>query len=57
MNKPLISVIMSVRNSVNTIHNSITCILNQSYSNFEFIIIDDCSEDKTFEIPKYRSFI
>ena len=55
MNNPLISVIMSVRNSVSTIESSVNCILNQSYGNFEFIIIDDSSEDKTYEILKKYS--
>lgn len=49
---PLISTIMSVYNSENTIENSIKSILNQSFENFEFIIVDDCSTDSSIEIIK-----
>lgn len=45
-----ISVIMGVYNSENTIANSIESIINQSYTNFEFIICDDGSTDKTYDI-------
>lgn len=47
-----ISVIMSVYNSEETVANSIVSILNQSYTNFEFLIVDDASTDSTFEICK-----
>jgi glycosyltransferase involved in cell wall biosynthesis len=43
--KNLISVIMPVYNRENYLDDSIQSILKQSYSNFEFIIIDDCSTD------------
>lgn len=52
MNDKLISVIMSVRNAELTLEDSIFSILNQSYRNIEFLIMDDASEDKTFEILK-----
>jgi len=34
------------------INESINSIINQTYSNFQYILIDDCSEDKTFEKTK-----
>lgn len=44
---PLISVIMSVYNDEKYIHDSINSIINQSYSNIEFLIIDDNSSDNS----------
>lgn len=46
----LISVIMSVYNAESTLSNAIKSILNQSMTDFEFIIIDDGSSDKSLEI-------
>lgn len=44
METPLISVIMSVYNTnYDYLSNSIASILNQTYKNFEFIIVDDAS--------------
>tara|TARA_Y100000389_G_scaffold195549_1_gene227121 strand:- start:1695 stop:2357 length:663 start_codon:yes stop_codon:yes gene_type:complete len=43
---------MSTYNSYNSIESSIKSILNQSYEEFEFLIIDDYSDDKTLEILK-----
>lgn len=45
--KPLVSVLMSVRNGEQTVEKSIKSILNQSYDYFEFLIVDDCSTDST----------
>lgn len=42
-----ISVIMPVFQREAFLHRSIGCILNQSYSNFEMIIVDDGSTDNT----------
>lgn len=50
--KPKISVLMSVYNNEKTLNESIESILNQSYENFEFLIIDDYSTDKSIEIIK-----
>ena len=49
-NSNLVSVVMSAYNSESSIAESIESILNQSYQNIEFLIIDDCSTDKTAEI-------
>lgn len=48
----LVSVIMPVFNSENYLAESIESILNQTYRNFEFIIIDDGSTDKSYNIMK-----
>ena len=46
----MISVILSTYNDEKTISNAIKSILNQSFYNFELIIINDCSTDKTKEV-------
>ena len=48
MNK-MISILMSVFNDQENIDNAVTSILNQTYENFEFLIIDDFSSDYTYE--------
>lgn len=50
MNKPEISVVMSVYNSDKYLSAAIDSILNQTFKNFEFIIFDDGSTDKSREI-------
>tara|TARA_B100000035_G_C20855199_1_gene489280 strand:+ start:287 stop:484 length:198 start_codon:yes stop_codon:yes gene_type:complete len=51
MNKK-ISVLMSVYNSEETIEESINSVLNQTFSDLEFLINDDCSTDSSLEIIK-----
>ncbi|WP_078083238.1 glycosyltransferase family 2 protein [Microbulbifer mangrovi] len=48
--EPLITVAMSAYNDEKYIRKAIESILNQSYKNFEFIIVDDGSSDNTYEI-------
>lgn len=50
MNPPLVSVIMSVYNGEKYLVQAIDSILNQTYQNFEFIIIEDCSTDNSLDI-------
>ena len=52
MNKPAISGLMSVYNGEKYIAESIDSILNQTYQNFELVIIDDGSTDSTYDIIK-----
>ena len=47
---PKVSVIMPVYNTEKYLPQAIESILNQDFSDFEFIILDDCSKDKSFEI-------
>jgi len=47
---PKISVLMPAYNAEKYIGDAIESILNQSFTDFEFIIIDDCSTDCTWEI-------
>ena len=50
MAKPLVSVLMTTYNGRRFISETIESILSQTYSNFEFLIIDDCSADETASI-------
>lgn len=50
MKTPKVSVLMPAYNSEKYIVEAIESILNQTFTDFEFIIIDDCSTDKTWEI-------
>lgn len=50
INSPYFSVVMPVYNSEKYLRRSIESVLNQTYSNFELIIIDDCSDDGSFGI-------
>ena len=46
----LISVIMPVYNSMEFLRSAVNSILNQTYTNFEFIIVDDGSTDDSASI-------
>lgn len=53
--KPLISVVMSAYNAEQFLADAIESILNQTFRNFEFVIINDGSTDKTADIlNKYK---
>ncbi|MCB0700175.1 MAG: glycosyltransferase family 2 protein [Chitinophagales bacterium] len=51
-NKPLVSVLMTVYNREKCLASSIESVLESRYDNFEFIIVDDCSTDNSYEIAK-----
>ncbi len=49
---PLISIITVSYNEENNIENTINSVINQSYTNIEYIIVDGGSTDKTINIIK-----
>ena len=49
MSAPLVSVLMPVYNCGPFIDEAVQCILNQTFSDFEFLIVDDASTDDTWE--------
>ena len=51
-NLPTLTVITVVRNCVDIIESTILSVINQSYSNIEYIIIDGKSTDGTIDIIK-----
>lgn len=52
---PLVSIIMPVYNGGDFVSKAIDSVLGQSYTNFEFLIINDGSTDKSHNvIKKYR---
>ncbi|HRN90950.1 MAG TPA: glycosyltransferase family 2 protein [Ferruginibacter sp.] len=50
--KPLVSILMTSFNREKYIGEAIESVLSTTYENFEFIIVDDCSTDRTVEIIK-----
>jgi glycosyltransferase involved in cell wall biosynthesis len=52
--KPKLSVLMPVYNGEKYIHEAIDSILSQTFADFEFVIIDDASTDRSVDV--IRSF-
>lgn len=49
---PLVSILMTAYNRERLIRESIDSVLASSFKDFELIIVDDCSSDRTVEIAK-----
>lgn len=47
-----ISIIMAAYNAEKTIEQAIASVLNQTYPNFELLVVNDCSKDGTAELVK-----
>ena len=52
MKNPNVSIVIPVLNGEKTIKNCLTSILNQSYKDYEIIVVDNNSTDKTKEIAR-----
>lgn len=48
--KPLVSVIMPVYNCEAYVEEALASVQNQTYTNLEIIVVDDCSTDRSWEI-------
>ena len=46
----LVSIIMPSWNTAKFIAESIQCVIEQTYQNWELLIVDDCSTDNTDEV-------
>ena len=53
-NQKKVSIITACYNNVNTIKDTLTSVLSQTYNNIELIIIDSCSTDGTLELIKKK---
>lgn len=51
-NGPLISIVVPVYNAVKCIEDTIQAIRSQTFSDWELIMVDDCSTDDSIEIMK-----
>ena len=47
-----ITIIIPAYNASELIHIALNSLLNQSHTNLEIIVVDDCSEDNTIEVVK-----
>ena len=48
--KNLVSIVMPSYNTASYIEKSVQSVINQTYTNWELIIVDDCSTDNTDEV-------
>lgn len=49
---PMVTVLMPVYNGEKYLRKAVNSILNQTFTDFEFLIVDDCSSDNSIKIIK-----
>lgn len=49
---PKVSVIMGIYNCADTLEEAVNCIINQTFSDWELIMCDDCSSDETYKVAQ-----
>ena len=49
---PQVTVLMTVYNGERYLHTSLQSVLNQTFKNFEFLIVNDCSIDNSLDLIK-----
>ena len=50
MKKPVVSIITPAYNCANTIEKTYISIVSQSFSSWEWIVIEDCSKDNSYQV-------
>ena len=50
--QPLVSIVVPVYNAERFIHDTVETVLNQTYTNWELLLVDDCSTDSSVELIK-----
>lgn len=49
---PKVSVLMGIYNCAATLEEAVDCIINQTFTDWELIMCDDCSSDNTYEVAQ-----
>ena len=52
MDNDLVSIITPVYNCEKLLSKTIECVINQTYKNWELLLVDDCSKDNSAKIAK-----